>query len=52
MKNQVVLTRIDGTEITTADLKTRKKRWTKDDWTLLIMASLSLVFLAVFAYAP
>lgn len=52
MKNQVVLTRIDGTEITTADLKSRKKRWTKDDWTLLIMASLSLVFLAVFAYAP
>lgn len=52
MKNQIVLTRIDGTEITTADLKSRKKRWTKDDWTLLIMASLSLVFLAVFAYAP
>lgn len=52
MKNQVVLTRIDGTEITTADLKSRKKRWTKDDWTLLIMASLSLAFLAVFAYAP
>lgn len=52
MKNQIVLKRIDGTELTTLDVKARRKRWTKDDWTLVIMASLSLVFLAVFAYAP
>ncbi len=52
MKNRIVLKRIDGTEITASDIKARKKRLTKDDWTLIIMASLSLVFLAVFAYAP
>ncbi len=52
MKNKIVLRRIDGTEVTVSDIKARKKRWTKDDWTLILMASLSLVFLAVFAYAP
>lgn len=31
---------------------TKKKRWTSSDWTLFCMASLSVVFLGIFAYAP
>lgn len=34
------------------DPQRHRKKWTKDDWTLVIMASLGLIFLAVFAYAP
>ena len=30
----------------------KKKKWTSSDWTLFCMASLSVVFLAIFAYAP
>lgn len=30
----------------------KRKRWTSSDWTLFCMASLSVVFLAIFAYAP
>lgn len=30
----------------------QRKRWTSSDWTLFAMASLSVVFLAIFAYAP
>ncbi|MBQ8406913.1 MAG: hypothetical protein IJY38_03240 [Clostridia bacterium] len=30
----------------------KRKAWTANDWVLLAMASLSVVFLAVFAYAP
>ncbi len=32
--------------------KKKKKAWTKNDYTLFIMASLSVIFLAVFAYLP
>lgn len=32
--------------------KKRRKVWTANDWVLVAMASLSVVFLAVFAYAP
>ena len=32
--------------------KKKRKKWTSSDWTLVGMASLSLIFLAVFAYAP
>ena len=32
--------------------KKKRKRWTSSDWTLFCMASLSVVFLAIFAYAP
>lgn len=34
------------------DPKRRRKRWRGNDWTLVIMASLGLAFLAVFAYGP
>ncbi len=30
----------------------KRKRWSMNDWVLLAMASLSVVFLAIFAYAP
>lgn len=30
----------------------KKKSWSPSDWTLFCMASLSVVFLAIFAYAP
>jgi ABC-type polysaccharide transport system permease subunit len=30
----------------------KRKRWTANDWVLFAMASLSIVFLAIFAYAP
>lgn len=32
--------------------KKKKKKWTKNDWILLGMAGISLVFLGVFAYIP
>ena len=32
--------------------KKLRRRWTSSDWTLVGMASLSVVFLAIFAYAP
>jgi len=51
MNKTITITRIDGT-VVDAVIPKRKKRWTKDDWTLIIMASLSILFLAVFAYAP
>lgn len=35
-----------------SDPKRRRKRWRGNDWTLVIMASLGLAFLAVFAYGP
>ena len=30
----------------------KRKKWTANDWVLFAMASLSVVFLAIFAYAP
>lgn len=48
---QLVVQRIDGSETTLPPPKKRKK-WTSNDWTLFAMASLGVVFLAVFAYAP
>ena len=52
MKKQISVQMIDGTQISAAAYKPRKKRWTANDWTLVLMASLSIVFLVVFAYAP
>ena len=54
MSETVAVKRIDGTPVESLQpIKIKKrKRWTKNDWILLIMASISLVFLAVFAYAP
>ena len=52
MKKQISVQMIDGTQISAAAYKPRKKRWTANDRTLVLMASLSIVFLAVFAYAP
>ncbi len=43
--------RIDGTQVNRI-IEQPKKRWTTNDWILLAMASLSIIFLAVFAYAP
>jgi len=43
--------KIDGTQ-TNHILEEPKKKWTTNDWILLAMASLSIAFLAVFAYAP
>lgn len=33
-------------------VRKKRKRWTSNDWVLVAMASLSVVFLAIFAYAP
>ena len=32
--------------------KKRRRPWNRNDWTLILMASLGLAFLAVFAYGP
>ncbi len=52
MKKEMEIRRIDGTAVTAKKILPRKKKWTKNDWVLFAMASLSLLFLAVFAYAP
>ncbi len=52
MKKEMQIKRIDGTAVEGQTLKRRRKPWTKDDFILLAMASISLIFLAVFAYAP
>lgn len=49
---QIAVQRIDGSEAPTPIKLKKKKRWTSNDWTLFIMASLGIVFLAIFAYAP
>jgi len=42
----------DGTERKTGRKLPKNKRWSSSDITLFCMASLSVVFLAIFAYAP
>ena len=51
-KQGTVIRRIDGTIVDTIFEKPKKKPWTSNDVILVIMASLSIIFLAVFAYAP
>ncbi len=51
MKNEMVLKRIDGTSVE-GYVKPKHKPWNGNDWTLFIMAFLSVIFLGVFAYAP
>ena len=51
-KQGTVIRRIDGTIVDTIFEKPKKKPWTSNDVILVIMASLSVIFLAVFAYAP
>ncbi|XFA99032.1 ABC transporter permease [Candidatus Izemoplasma sp. B36] len=52
-KNKKLMTfkRIDGSLIE-KEINLKKKSWDKNDWILFAMASLSIIFLAVFAYAP
>jgi len=47
----ITIKRISGT-VVNDPVKKRKKKWTFNDWILIAMASLGLIFLAVFAYAP
>lgn len=51
MTKSIQVKRIDGQVINITPPKKRKK-WTRDDYILVSMASLGLVFLALFAYAP
>lgn len=51
MTKSIQIKRIDGQAVQAAMPK-RKKKWTRDDYILVAMASLGLIFLAVFAYAP
>lgn len=48
---EITIYRLDGSSYQTAIID-HKKKITKNDLILILMASLSLVFLAVFAYAP
>lgn len=50
MKKELTVKRIDGT--IAGVYKAKKKPWSKDDIILVAMASLGIIFLAVFAYAP
>ncbi len=52
MKKEMVIKRIDGTAVEGQTLRRKRKPWTRDDFILVAMASISLIFLAVFAYAP
>lgn len=47
----LIIQRIDGS-IAEGIIKPRNRRWNTNDYILLAMALLSVVFLAVFAYAP
>ena len=51
MTKAIQVKRINGEAIQDAMPK-KKKRWTRDDYILVAMASLGLIFLAIFAYAP
>jgi len=51
MTKSIQLKRIDG-QVIESKLPKRKKKWTRDDIILVLMASLGIIFLAVFAYAP
>jgi len=48
----LVIRRSDGSIVEGYVINKKKKPWTSNDWILLAMALLSVVFLAVFAYAP
>ena len=54
VENNVTVETEVNTEAGSNEKKEKKKRknWTSSDWTLFCMASLSVVFLAIFAYAP
>ena len=52
MAQDLVVKRIDGSEISQVKQLKKKKKWTKNDVTLVLMALLGVAFLAVFAYAP
>lgn len=54
MKKQLNYILPDGTAVQVDEEKTKKgkNRWTKDELILVAMASLSVIFLAIFAYAP
>lgn len=47
----IAIYKIDGTKVNQSIVQ-RKKQMTKNDIILIMMASLSVIFLAVFAYAP
>lgn len=51
MTKSIQVKRIDGQVLNVAPPK-RRKKWSRDDFILVAMASLGLVFLAIFAYAP
>ena len=51
-KKGTIIRRIDGSIVDTIFEKPKKKPWTTNDIILVVMASLSVIFLAVFAYAP
>lgn len=51
MAKQIEYQRIDGSAIVAPERKKRKK-WNQNDYMLVVMALLSVIFLAVFAYAP
>lgn len=51
-QTSAIAAEIDGQPQTEKKRNKLRKRWTSGDWTLLGMASLSVVFLAIFAYAP
>ncbi len=50
--NVTAATEAESGENQATEKSKKRKRWTSSDWTLFLMASLSVVFLAVFAYAP
>ncbi len=52
MKQELQVKRIDGTAVAGQTYVKRRRPWDKNDYILVAMASLSLIFLAVFAYAP
>ncbi len=52
MKQEMVIKRLDGSAVSGAVYHKKRKPWTRDDVILVAMASISLIFLAVFAYSP
>lgn len=52
MGKEITIKRIDGTFVGVTNNKPKKKKWTSNDIVLILMASLGILFLAVFAYAP
>ena len=52
MKDTITISKMDGLVVKTIKPKKKHKKWNSNDVTLILMASLSVIFLAVFAYAP